>query len=177
MLSFRIYLKEIIRWLIGVRRFNTNQIIRFSKNIKNKKILEIGSGPFYRNKYYFSYKNYFVKNNNFECSDIDPSYGHQVVDITKMNFCEDFDIILCMDVLEHVFKINEGISRIYNALRPGGTVIISVPFIYPLHQLPHDFWRITIFGLNELLKEFSVVSIKYRGFKRFPFQYFIVATK
>ena len=177
MLNPRVFIKEITRWFIGVRRFNTNQIKNFSSTVKGKKILEIGSGPFYRGGYYFSYKKYFENDNNFICSDIDPTYGHQIIDITKMDFHNDYDIIICMDVLEHVYNVNEGVSRIYDALLPGGSVIISIPFIYPLHQMPHDYWRITIYGLKELLKKFSKLEIKHRGFKRFPFQYFIIATK
>ena len=39
---------------------------------------------------------YFVQ------SDLNPDYGHLVVDVTSMDFDSEYDAILCISVLEHV---------------------------------------------------------------------------
>lgn len=40
---------------------------------------------------------------------------------------QDFDLILCLDVLEHLIDPWRAIQRIYEMLAPGGTLITSIP--------------------------------------------------
>ena len=40
---------------------------------------------------------------------------------------EEFDLILCLDVLEHMIDPWEFVSRITRTLKPGGTLIASIP--------------------------------------------------
>ena len=50
--------------------------------------------------------------------------------ITKLTFKENtFDFILNFDVLEHVPEVSAGIHEIYRCLKPGGTLLLSVPFL------------------------------------------------
>ena len=56
---------------------------KYCSNIKGKTILEIGSGKPANGKYPYSVRQYFEKNNKFECTDINPKFGHKVLDITK----------------------------------------------------------------------------------------------
>ena len=53
------------------------------------------------------------------------------------------DVILCTEVLEHVADWHQAFRNIRCMLRPGGKVVITCPFIYPLHEQPHDYWRPT----------------------------------
>jgi SAM-dependent methyltransferase len=62
-----------------------------------------------------------------------------------------FDTVLCTSVLEHVDNVEEAIAEIARTLRPGGRLVITVPFLYPTHEAPYDFWRTTHFGLRTLL--------------------------
>ncbi len=48
----------------------------------------------------------------------------------------------------------------YRLLKPGGKLILTTRFIFPLHDIPHDYYRFTIFGLKYLLKNFENVTIK-----------------
>lgn len=65
---------------------------------------------------------------------------------------ESVDTVLCNQVLEHVADPDEFLSEIFRVLRPGGTLILTVPFIWPEHEQPHDNRRYTSFGLrNQLL--------------------------
>jgi SAM-dependent methyltransferase len=63
-----------------------------------------------------------------------------------------FDNVVCFEVLEHVFNFNELVVEIHRILRPGGKLLITVPFAFPEHEIPFDFFRYTSFGLNKLLQ-------------------------
>ena len=41
--------------------------------------------------------------------------------------------------------------------------MVTVPFIFPLHERPHDYYRFTRFGLAKVLEAFSDVTIRERN--------------
>jgi len=62
------------------------------------------------------------------------------------------DGILCTEVIEHV-RDPEGMLREFaRVLSPGGSVLLSSPFTWHLHDEPHDYWRFTEFGLRLLFE-------------------------
>lgn len=149
----------------------------FSREVRNKKILELGSGKKVKDKYPYSTKQFFDSSNEFIQSDIIAEYGHKVVDVTKMDYHNEFDIVLCMNVLEHVFDYQKAIQNIFNSLKPGGIVIVLVPVFYPLHDEPNDFWRFTEHALRKLLQDFKGVKIKHSGLRQYPSAYYVEAYK
>lgn len=66
---------------------------------------------------------------------------------------DSVDHVLLLDVLEHLPRPADCLSDIHRVLRPGGQLIIQVPFIYPLHDAPLDFHRWTRFGLQRAASE------------------------
>jgi len=62
-----------------------------------------------------------------------------------------FDAVLCSQVLEHVFTPEKFLSEIHRVLRPGGRLVLAVPFMWDEHEQPHDFGRYSSFGLRSLL--------------------------
>jgi hypothetical protein len=44
------------------------------------------------------------------------------------------------------------VAEIVRTLRPGGHLLMTVPFLYPTHEAPYDFWRTTHFGLRSVLQ-------------------------
>ncbi len=62
------------------------------------------------------------------------------------------DAVLCTEVMEHVAKPATMIAEIVRILRPGGTLVLSVPFTWHLHDEPYDYWRFTEFGLRRVLE-------------------------
>jgi 2-polyprenyl-3-methyl-5-hydroxy-6-metoxy-1,4-benzoquinol methylase len=170
----KVLFRKLVHWTIRARHFNNKCIRSFAKGVSGKKILELGSGKAEEG---FSVKRFFDGSNEFVQSDVIGEYGYKVVDVTKMDYRGEFDIIVCMNVLEHVFDFKDAISNIYNALKPAGTAIISVPAFYPLHDEPNDYWRFTEHSLRKLLGKFSSVKIKHHGVRQYPFAYFVEAKK
>lgn len=75
------------------------------------------------------------------------------------------DTVLLLDVLEHVPDIERCVREARRVIRPGGRMIIQMPFLYPLHDKPLDFRRLTNFGLHELARscDLRVDSIREHG--------------
>jgi SAM-dependent methyltransferase len=69
-----------------------------------------------------------------------------------------FDAVLCSQVLEHVFNPADFLGEIHRVLRPGGRLLLAVPFMWDEHEQPRDFGRYSSFGLRALLERngFSV---------------------
>lgn len=63
-----------------------------------------------------------------------------------------FDGVLCTQVLEHVFNPEEFLREVARVLRPGGTLVLTVPFVWDEHEQPHDFARYSSFGLRAMLE-------------------------
>jgi SAM-dependent methyltransferase len=64
-----------------------------------------------------------------------------------------FDVVLCTQVLEHVRFTEHTLSEIHRVTRPGGNLILSVPFIYNEHGQPHDYRRLSQHGVRALLED------------------------
>ena len=68
-------------------------------------------------------------------------------------YSDEFDTILLSDVLEHIPVPDQVMSEVARLLRPGGHALIGVPFIYGIHEAPHDFHRYTEFRLRQLCQD------------------------
>lgn len=97
-------------------------------------------------------------------TDIDPARAPDLVDdITASSLAsETFDAVLLCEVLEHVEAPGAAISEIHRLLRPGGMLIASAPFLYPIHDRPADYYRFTRYGLERLLGRFAEVNVAPR---------------
>jgi SAM-dependent methyltransferase len=72
-----------------------------------------------------------------------------------------YDGALCSEVLEHVGDPQRALLEVHRILRPGGKLLLSVPFLARLHEEPRDYFRYTRHGLAHLLAGggFQVVEI------------------
>jgi len=53
-----------------------------------------------------------------------------VEDLTKLNYKDEFDMILCVDVMEHIPDDITVFKNFYDALKSGGYLIINTPSIF-----------------------------------------------
>ena len=86
--------------------------------------------------------------------------------VTDLKFNDAmFDSVLCTQVLEHVFEHDKMMQEILRVLKPGGNLILTVPFAWELHEEPYDFFRYTKHALKELFKQngFQIDYIKPNG--------------
>lgn len=67
-----------------------------------------------------------------------------------------FDVVLCTNVIEHVANGEDAFKELSRILKPGGTLILSVPFLYPLHEAPYDFHRYTKYGLEHMISKYGL---------------------
>jgi SAM-dependent methyltransferase len=76
-----------------------------------------------------------------------------------------YDSALCLEVLEHLPNPTQAIAEMARVLKPGGAVIISVPHLSRLHDLPHDYFRYTAYGLRHLLEsnQLEVIQLQAKG--------------
>jgi SAM-dependent methyltransferase len=61
-----------------------------------------------------------------------------------------FDAALCTSVLEHLEDPRSALEECRRLLKPGGTAVYTVPFIWHVHEAPRDFYRFTEHGLRYL---------------------------
>ncbi len=61
-----------------------------------------------------------------------------------------FDTVLNVDVLEHTPEPGLLVSEMSRVLRDDGVLILTAPFSFRLHELPHDYFRYTPNGLRAL---------------------------
>jgi SAM-dependent methyltransferase len=78
---------------------------------------------------------------------------------------ESFDCVTLLDVLEHLREPRAALREAARVLRANGALVINVPFLYPLHDEPHDYQRPTVHGLRYWLQDagFVIDTIVPRG--------------
>lgn len=64
-----------------------------------------------------------------------------------------FDTIILSDVLEHVPRPEHLWREMARVLAPGGSVLANVPFMYGVHEAPHDYFRYTEYALRRFAQQ------------------------
>lgn len=97
--------------------------------------------------------------------DIDSRHNPDILgDICTHDFkCQTFDIVVASEVIEHLHSPHLGVQNIHRCLCDGGRLILSTPFILPVHDQPCDYFRFTRYGLAFLLRDFREVQILERN--------------
>jgi SAM-dependent methyltransferase len=73
-----------------------------------------------------------------------------------------FDFVLCTQVLEHVVDACKFCKEIDRVLAPGGRLLLSVPFIYPIHD-SHDYRRLSPAGVAQFFPGCQVEKVRRLG--------------
>lgn len=102
------------------------------------------------------------------CVDIEDGPGVDLVaDAHDLHMVADksVDCVVCYSVLEHVSYPVKVMKEIYRILKYGGIIYVNIPFLYPFHAVPHDYYRFTYKGIALLCEDFERLD---SGFNRGP---------
>jgi 2-polyprenyl-3-methyl-5-hydroxy-6-metoxy-1,4-benzoquinol methylase len=130
------------------------------------KLLDMGCGKV---PLYSAYRPYV---SDIQCIDWSnsphgPIYLDKECDLTEAIPYADqsFDTIVLSDVLEHLPEPSACWKEMHRLLKPGGKVLLNVPFLYQIHEAPNDYYRYTEFALRRFADQsgFEVVELSSLG--------------
>ena len=115
------------------------------------------------------YRNLFTNAASYIGVDIEVSgHSHQgehidvFYDGKTLPFPNDhFDHVFSTEVFEHIFNIDEILPEVIRVLKPGGSLLITCPFVWPEHEKPYDFARYTSFGITHVLEKHGLKVDKH----------------
>lgn len=77
-----------------------------------------------------------------------------VGDLSRLPFADGgFDAAVNIVVLEHTREPARVIAELARVLRPGGRLLLVAPLLWEEHQVPHDYFRFTRYGLLRMLED------------------------
>jgi len=69
------------------------------------------------------------------------------------------DAVVCTEVFEHLVDPPAAAREIIRVLKPGGRLVLTTRFCFPLHDRPADFWRFTSYTLARLFAPLDPVVL------------------
>ncbi|GIU82441.1 MAG: class I SAM-dependent methyltransferase [Acidobacteria bacterium] len=73
---------------------------------------------------------------------------------------ESVDCVMATEFLEHYADTEEILREIWRVLRYDGIVFATVPFVWNLHEIPHDEYRFTPFSLERFFANAGFKNIE-----------------
>jgi len=70
------------------------------------------------------------------------------------------DTVVSLSVMEHLREPQIMLNEAYRILKPGRTMILQVPFMWAVHEAPHDYYRYTCYGLQHMFSKAGFVDVK-----------------
>ncbi len=166
----KIYIKPTLKLGYGYYLIQLS-LIEAVKDLKSKikgNVLDLGCGVMP----YRSFLEETGKIDNYIGMDLENSDYHNKVKpdmfwngfhIPLENNSQDW--IIATEFLEHYFDTEHILQEMKRVLKPGGSIFYSVPFIYSLHEVPHDHHRFTPFSFKKHFEKvgFTDYQINPRG--------------
>jgi SAM-dependent methyltransferase len=129
-------------WRRANWRFLQQQVARLKSDAL---ILDVGAGrgdfaDLFENRHYLALDVYPYPEVDIVC------------DLTQVNPFRpgSFDAILLLNVMEHVYDTRALLDSLAGMLKPGGVILVAIPFLVKIHQAPIDFVRYTHYALERL---------------------------
>jgi Methyltransferase domain len=90
---------------------------------------------------------------------------------------ESIGSALLFDTIEHVQEPWTALGEINRCLKPGGVVVMTSVFFFPVHSCPSDYWRFTASAMEVLLKGYDLSFAGGAGDADFPHTAFGIGAK
>lgn len=168
---------------ISKARKESNKWIRTHACSISGNVISIGSGTDEDGER-GHYRDYFKNCSSYTTSDSNRIFRCDcLLDVRSMSGVQDgsFDCVFCSGVLEHVDDFIKGLGEITRILRPGGVLLLGLPFRQALHLAPNDYWRFTEHGIRHLMEKCGYIITDLKAMdcsvKNFPAAYWVRAEK
>lgn len=103
---------------------------------------------------------------------VDLAVGDPSWDYSRLNVIGDLerlplasgaaDAVLNIVTLEHVREPAAVMRELARVLKPGGVLLLVAPQEWEMHQIPHDYYRYTRYGLEHLARQAGLTAIDIR---------------
>ncbi len=120
-----------------------------------------------------------IKCGDYESVNIDP--GMEPTWVTKVG--EDlpcpmnhYDNVISLNTFEHIYDVRPIIKSLYGVLKSGGKFTCALPFLYPVHAHPDDFFRPTASWWLKTLTDSGFKDIKITPILWGPFSTGIICS-
>lgn len=150
------------RKFLSILREEEYKLLSFSK--LHGKVLDLGGSK------KSGYHELLGNCNEITTVNIDPDYVCDLVFDIEKRFPiqdEEFDHVLCINVLEHIYNYNNVISESFRVLKNEGSLVLITPFMHHLHYSDTcgDYFRYTKFALERIIHDngFGEIEIRELG--------------
>jgi len=72
------------------------------------------------------------------------------------------DTVISLSVMEHLREPQTMLNEACRILKPGGTIVLQVPWQWWIHEAPYDYFRYTPYGLKYLFEKAGFVDVKVK---------------
>lgn len=159
---------EALKALIHRTQLNTDYLYRSDELAEEKirflaqncdKVLDVGKSSRQRFAYFRKEQVVTLDINQFD------DYPNILADLCALDsdLMNQFNGVVCLAVLEHVYDPGAAVKNLCGVLKPGGYCFAYVPFLYRYHApsdlVYQDFYRYTRDGVAYLFRDFSQVIL------------------
>lgn len=102
--------------------------------------------------------------------DLEPGPGvDEIQDLHRLALPDgSIGTALMFDTIEHVRNPWQALAEIRRCLKPGGILVMTSVWYFPIHAYPDDYWRFTGSAFRELWADYTVISVEMFGLARLP---------
>jgi SAM-dependent methyltransferase len=123
-------------------------------------LVDLGCGEAPHKNYFLQYVNQYIGVD--WTNTLHNSKADIISDLNKEIVVEDnfADTIISLSVMEHLCEPQIFLNESYRILKKDGTIILGVPWMWWIHEAPHDYFRYTPYGLKYMFEKAGYKDIQ-----------------